>query len=73
MIILSTGGSRYVFAVNEISGLIKVRSSDIIPPPVTLAKSGTGLSDGILVYEDLEISVLNEEKLAAFFENGLKG
>lgn len=73
MLILSTGGARYVFTVTEISGLVKINRSQILPPPLTLSRSGLSLSDGILVNEGTEISVLNEEKLAEFFENGLKG
>lgn len=57
------GGSRWVFAADEIHGIHRVDPSDVKNVPVTVANWITTYTKGVFVWDDKSVGCLDEELL----------
>ncbi|RJR50747.1 MAG: chemotaxis protein CheW [Desulfobacteraceae bacterium] len=63
MVVINKQGERYAFSVEEILGIYRISVGDLQKPPVTLAKSPSGVVETVFDLNDRKVGLLGEEKL----------
>ncbi|MFP4529274.1 MAG: chemotaxis protein CheW [Candidatus Kapaibacterium sp.] len=66
MIVVRSGADRYVFAVHEMPGVLKIPTESIGKTPSTLAKSPMAFSRGIFEFDGKKVGMIDE---AFFFDS----
>lgn len=71
MLVISKQGERYAFPVEEILGIFRIPMGDLQKPPVTLAKSPSGVVETIFDLNQRKIGLLSEDKLVHALKRSL--
>lgn len=63
MIVATKGGDAWVFPVDEVFGIQRVRPGELREVPTTIAKDKTSFTRGLYDWEDRTVGVIDEELL----------
>jgi chemotaxis-related protein WspD len=63
LLVVSRDGERLVFPVDEVAGIHRFESAQLLPPPTTVAKSAINHTRAILSWEGHAVGVLAEDAL----------
>ena len=71
MIVVEHGGEVWVFPVDKIHGTHRILDSNIVNPPVTVERSASRLTRGVIQLEDLQVGLLDAEAILATLKKGV--
>jgi chemotaxis-related protein WspD len=73
MLVINKDGDRYAFPVEEILGIYRISMGDLQKPPVTLAKSPSGVVETVFDLKEKKVGLLGEDKLIHALKRSLGG
>jgi chemotaxis-related protein WspD len=72
LLVVNWEGSRVVFPVNEIHGIVRFEAQHLKEPPATVAKSGASFTQGILPWQGRAVGFLNAGGLFPTLDRSLR-
>lgn len=71
MLVIQKKGERYVFPVEEVLGIFRIPSGDLLEPPVTIAKSPLAVVGSVFDLGEKKVGLLAEDRLIAALKRSL--
>ncbi len=71
LLVFHKKGERYAFPVEEVLGIFRVPSVDLMEPPVTKLKSPSGVIESVFDLDAKKVGLLGEDKLIAALKRSL--
>lgn len=68
LMVVIYNGDRYIFPVNEVSGMTRYGEADVLPVPATLGGDKSSYVDGMFVMGKTHIAILNIEQICQTLE-----
>jgi chemotaxis-related protein WspD len=72
LLVVNWEGSRVVFPVNEVHGIVRFEAQHLREPPATVAKSGASFTQGILSWQGRTVGFLNAGVLFPTLDRSLR-
>jgi len=71
LLVAKWGRHRFVFPADEVRGILRFQTPELQAPPATLAKSRRSYTQGILLWQDRAVGVLDAELLFSSLNRSL--
>jgi chemotaxis-related protein WspD len=72
LLVVNWAGSRVVFPVNEVHGIVRFEAQHLKEPPATVAKSSGSFTQGLLPWEGRSVGFLNAGVLFPVLDRSLR-